>query len=71
MRAFYESQYYPNEEPTIKFEEIEVDFENIKTHISLRKGISRALSLRVWQKHVLDESTAEIKDILILIEKTN
>ena len=32
MGAFYESEYYPDKTPTILFEDIEVDFSEIKKH---------------------------------------
>ncbi len=68
MRAFYESEYYPTKEPSIKFEDIEVDFEDIKTHKDLKKAISRALSLRVWHKNILNEAQEEINEILIILD---
>ena len=64
MRAFYELEFYPSEEPSINFEDIEVDFSIIKKQKSLRDAISRALSLRVWHKNRLREAQTEIEEIL-------
>jgi len=69
MKAFYEAEYYPNEEPVVKYEDIEVDFENIGTNKSLKNAIKRVLSLRVWHKHVLDEAEEEISKILNILNK--
>ena len=69
MKAFYEAEYYPNEEPVVKYEDIEVDFENIGTNKSLKNAIKRVLSLRVWHKHVLDEAEEEINKILNILKK--
>ena len=67
MRAFYESEFYPSEEPSIKMEDIEVDFTIIKTQNSLRDAIARALSLRVWHKNRLREAKNEIENILAVL----
>jgi len=67
MRAFYESEFYPDEEPSIKMEEIEVDFNLINNNESLRKAISRALSLRVWHKNRLREAHTEIDEIMAIL----
>ena len=67
MGAFYESEYYPNKIPTIKYEDINVDFSVIKTHVSLRNGIKRALSLRVWHRNELQNSRNEVDNILAML----
>ena len=64
MGAFYESEYYPNKIPTIRYEDINVDFSVIKTHESLRNAIKRALSLRVWHRNELQNSRNEVDKIL-------
>jgi len=69
LKAFYEAEYYPNEEPVVKYEDIEVDFENIGTNKSLRDAIKRVLSLRIWHKHVMDEAEEEINEILNILKK--
>ena len=71
MKAFYEDEYYPNEEPVLKYEDIEVDFENIGTNKSLRNAIKRVLSLRIWHKHIMDEAEKEINEILNVLENNN
>jgi len=53
----------------VKYEDIEVDFENIGTNKSLKNAIKRVLSLRVWHKHVLDEAEEEISKILNILNK--
>jgi hypothetical protein len=67
MQAFYETEYYPAKVSTVKYEDIDVDLESIKTQESLRKAISRALSLRIWHKNRLDEASEEIKEILTML----
>jgi len=69
MKAFYEAEYYPNEEPVVKYEDIEVDFENIGTNKTLRDAIKRVLSLRIWHKHIMDEAEEEINKILNILKK--
>jgi hypothetical protein len=67
MGAFYESEYYPNKTPTIRYEDINVDFSVIKTHESLRNAIKRALSLRVWHRNELQNSRTEVDKILVML----
>jgi hypothetical protein len=67
MGAFYESEYYPNKIPTIKYADINVDFSTIKTHESLRNGIKRALSLRVWHRNELQNSLNEVDNLLAIL----
>lgn len=67
MQAFYETEYYPTKKPAVKFEDIEFDLEYIKKEESLRKAISRALSLRIWHKNRLDEARQEIEEILTIL----
>jgi uncharacterized protein DUF6090 len=69
MGAFYESAYFPDQKPTIKFEDITVDFSEIKTHKSLRDAIARALSLRVWHRNSLQKSINEVNKILIMLNE--
>ena len=64
MGAFYESKYYPNKIPTIKYDDIVVDFTVIKKHKSLRNAIARALSLRVWHRSNLKFSLNKVHVIL-------
>ena len=67
MGAFYESEYYPNKTPTIKYEDINVDFSAIKTHESLKNGIKRALSLRIWHRNELQNSLNEVDNLLAIL----
>ncbi len=67
MKAFYEAEYYPNEEPVIKYDDIEVDFERIKLNKPLRDAISRALSIRVWHKKIMTDAQKEIDEILAVM----
>lgn len=69
MGAFYESEYYPNKPPTIKYEYIEVDFSVIRTHTSLINAIKRALSLRIWHRNNLNQSKNEVDKILSLLNE--
>jgi hypothetical protein len=69
MGAFYESEYYPDEEPTIKYEDIKVDFSNLKFPSSLRDAIARALSLRVWHRNELQKSQREANMIIDLLNE--
>lgn len=71
MKAFYEAEYYPNEEPVLKYEDIEVNFENIGTNKSLRNAMKRVLSLRIWHKHVMDEAEEEINKILNILKNND
>ncbi|MEH6538411.1 MAG: DUF6090 family protein [Psychroserpens sp.] len=69
MKAFYEAEYYPNKEPVVKYEDIEVDFENIGANKSLKNAIKRVLSLRVWNYHIMNVSVEEINKILNILNK--
>ena len=69
MGAFYESEYYPNEPPTIKYGNIDVDFSIIRTHKSLINAIKRALSLRIWHRNELLKSKDEVDKILVLLDE--
>jgi len=69
MKAFYEAEYYPNKEPVLKYEDIEVDFENIGANKSLKNAIKRVLSLRVWHNHTMNVSVEEINKILNILKK--
>ena len=69
MGAFYESEYYPNKTPTIKYEDIDVDFSIIRTHKSLRNAIKRALSLRIWHRNELLKSRNKVDKILALLNE--
>lgn len=69
MGAFYESEYYPDKEPNIKYEDIDVDFSEIKTHKSLIDAIKRALSLRIWHRNELQKSRSEVDKILVMLNE--
>ena len=69
MGAFYESEYFPNKTPSIKYADIYIDFSLIKKHKSLRDAIARALSLRIWHRNNLQLTLNEVHKILILINE--
>ena len=45
------------------------EFVAIKTHESLRNGIKRALSLRVWHRNELQNSRNEVDNLLVMLEE--
>jgi hypothetical protein len=67
MKTFYESEFFPEDNVTIKFEDINVDFVAIRNHKSLRDEIARVLSLRVWQRNHLQIANREIDRILDML----
>lgn len=69
MGAFYDSEYYPDKDPTIKYEDIIVDFNEIKSHKSLIDAIKRALSLRIWHRNDLQNNKKEVKGVLALLNE--
>ena len=69
MKTFYESEYFPEDNDTIKFEDINVDFVAIRNHKSLRDAIARALSLRVWQRNQLQLTHREIDKIIKMLNE--
>jgi hypothetical protein len=71
MKAFYEFEYFPEENVTIKFEDIHIDFVAIKTHKPLRDAIARGLSLRVWQRIQLQNADRKIDKIIKMLNEDN
>ena len=69
MGAFYESEYYPNEIPTINYDDIDVDFSIVKSYEPLKNAIKRALSLRVWHRNHLQKSKKEVDKILAILDE--
>ena len=69
MKTFYESEFFPEDNVTIKFEDINVDFVAIRNHKSLRDAIARGLSLRVWQRSKLQNAEREIDKIIKMLNE--
>lgn len=69
MGAFFDSEYYSDKEPTIKYEDIKVDFSEIKTHKSLIDAIKRALSLRIWHRKEQQEHKIEINELIDMLNE--
>lgn len=71
MKAFYEEEFYPTEEPEITYEDIDVDFESLSTNESLKNAIKRVLSLRLWHRRAMTDSENEINKILNILKSNN
>ncbi len=69
MGAFYESEYNPDNEPTIKYEDIVVNFTEIKTHKSLIDAIKRSLSIRIWHRKEQRLHENEIDQLIAMINE--
>ena len=68
MRGFYEAEYFPDEDPSINLENIEVDFSALSQNEPLKDGIARALSLRVWHRNELLDMRDQIQTILAILD---
>lgn len=69
MGAFFDSEYTPESDQVIKYEDIKVDFKKIKNKKSLIDAIKRALSLRIWQRKEQRENLLEINNIMETINE--
>ena len=67
MGAFFDSEYDIKSERTIEYEDIDVDFLEIKKHKSLKDAIKRALSLRIWHRKEQREHKKEIDQLIAMI----
>ena len=65
--AYYESAFNPESVPKIKYEDIEVNFSEIKNHKTLINAIKRALSLRIWHRKQNENNKNEIDKIIKML----
>jgi len=69
MGAFFYTEYSPNLKPSIKFDDITVDFSEVKKHESLKKAIKRALSLRVWHRKEQGRRLGDINELIKMLNE--
>ena len=69
LKAFYESTLYPVQEPTIKYDDIKIDYSKLRNEPALRNMIVRALALRVRQRKGLENRIFQINEVIEILNK--